>query len=588
VNPDPDVLPKATLLALDRHSLDLDGGELITADGTRVPLRRQALEVLLVLGRNVGRVVTKDQLLREVWPGVVVGDSSLAQAIADIRRVLQDNQHQLVRTVARRGYLLAPRELRVPAAPAGSTMPQAPAHQQQLPAPAPAAGGSPDRLPTAWRRGGVTQSLAAAAAAIALALLSLALAWHLHSQRTLAPAGDRGPFSLVVLPLAQEGALPADGWFGQALHADLVASLAQLSGVVVISRETAAALAGVLEPRGLARELQVRFVVSGAVRRDGDTIQLRLAMTDGLSGAQHWAQHLDVQRGELPAAIDIATRQLARSLQVRMYRASAARAQSLSPEQLEADDIAMQGWGHFFKGIGRENFRAALGRFEAALVRDPRSLRAWGGVQAVHGIMGLLNWMPREQALQRVQEAAHHLQAIDEDDFYTHNAKMFLASLREDWDAMLHTASAAADRFPSHPAPHTMRAGALAALGRYDECLKAARRAVQIGPRDYAVGASYMYMGICHFMEGRYAEAAAAARAGQEANPLLPSPPVLLTASLVQAGALQEARAVASEYLRRHPRYRASDFSLIMRGRDPSYLAGRERAIESLRAAGMP
>ncbi len=102
------VTPAGTSLTLGRHSLDMERGELLRPGGKVAGLRRQALAVLLVLGQHPGAVVSKEELMRRVWPGVVVGDGSLAQAIADIRRILEDKEHRLVRSVARRGYMLAP------------------------------------------------------------------------------------------------------------------------------------------------------------------------------------------------------------------------------------------------------------------------------------------------------------------------------------------------------------------------------------------------------------------------------------------------------------------------------------------------
>jgi TolB-like protein len=88
--------------------LDLAAGELLTADQQPAVLRRQALELLLVLGRRAGQVVGKDELMNLVWPDVVVGEGSLTQAVADVRRALGDSGHRLVRNVARRGYMLVP------------------------------------------------------------------------------------------------------------------------------------------------------------------------------------------------------------------------------------------------------------------------------------------------------------------------------------------------------------------------------------------------------------------------------------------------------------------------------------------------
>jgi TolB-like protein len=98
----------ATRLQLGGFVLDLAAGELLTADGHLAGLRRQALQVLSILGNRAGRVVAKSELMDLVWPRSVVGEGSLTQAIADIRRVLGDAGHRQVRNVARRGYMLVP------------------------------------------------------------------------------------------------------------------------------------------------------------------------------------------------------------------------------------------------------------------------------------------------------------------------------------------------------------------------------------------------------------------------------------------------------------------------------------------------
>jgi DNA-binding winged helix-turn-helix (wHTH) protein/tetratricopeptide (TPR) repeat protein len=95
-------------LNLAGFTLKLVAGELLTPNGEIAGLRKQSLQVLLLLGGSAGEVVSKDELMNAVWPDVVVGEGSLTQTIADIRRVLGDAEHRLVKNVARRGYMLVP------------------------------------------------------------------------------------------------------------------------------------------------------------------------------------------------------------------------------------------------------------------------------------------------------------------------------------------------------------------------------------------------------------------------------------------------------------------------------------------------
>ena len=94
-------------MQLGDHRLDLDAQVLRDRDGAAVSLRPQAWSVLCLLAANAGRVVTKEQMLDTVWPGRVVTDGSLAQAVRDVRAALGATGHDLVKTVARRGYMLA-------------------------------------------------------------------------------------------------------------------------------------------------------------------------------------------------------------------------------------------------------------------------------------------------------------------------------------------------------------------------------------------------------------------------------------------------------------------------------------------------
>lgn len=87
--------------------LDLARGQLRSATGEHIPLRPRSLAVLGLLARTPGEVVSKDEIISTIWNDVIVTEDSLTQCIADIRRAMGDREHRLVRTVARKGYLLA-------------------------------------------------------------------------------------------------------------------------------------------------------------------------------------------------------------------------------------------------------------------------------------------------------------------------------------------------------------------------------------------------------------------------------------------------------------------------------------------------
>jgi len=108
----------AAAYRFDRFTLDLARRALLEPDGTEVPLRPKSFALLRLLVENPGRVVDRDAIMAAVWPDVVVGDESITQCIRDVRKALGDEAQQLLKTVPKRGYLLA-----AEVAPAETTAP---------------------------------------------------------------------------------------------------------------------------------------------------------------------------------------------------------------------------------------------------------------------------------------------------------------------------------------------------------------------------------------------------------------------------------------------------------------------------------
>ena len=79
--------------------------ECLTRGSAEVKLRPKSFQVLRYLAERAGRLVTREELLAAIWPDVVVTDESLTKCIADVRKALNDNSQEIIRTVARRGYV---------------------------------------------------------------------------------------------------------------------------------------------------------------------------------------------------------------------------------------------------------------------------------------------------------------------------------------------------------------------------------------------------------------------------------------------------------------------------------------------------
>jgi adenylate cyclase len=561
----PDV--PASRLRLGRCTLDLTAGELRDADGELAGLRKQALDLLLVLARRAGEVVGKDELMAAVWPQVVVGEGSLTQAIADIRRVLGDDEHRLVRNVARRGYML------VPAAPPPS-------------AAAPATAGPPLRRP--WRAALVGAAVALVAVLGWFASRDATPAWQSPADLARAPLPrETPPLSIIVLPLVIEGGTPDAEWLADALHGDLVTTVARQHNSLVIARDTAATYKGKpIDPRQVAREMGVRHVVRGSLRQEGTSVHLNLALVDGESGVQRWAETFATDRAQLAQAVGDFAVAIERTLTPALYRTTVERRAALSPTEVTADDLAMQGVAMWYRGVSRENVLAARALFERALERDPNSARAWAGIQYTT-INQLLNGWAEDRAAtaRRHDDAVVHLERVDPEGTYAYSGKTAKLFLQRDFPALLRVTAEWVDRYRL-PTAYGGHGVALIFNGRFDDAVPVLERALRMGPRD-PFRAEWKYrLALAHFGAGRYELAREWSQSAADTNARLIWPPIH-AAALLRLGQREAAQQAFDEHMRRHPGFVAAHIRNRMPSELPAYVEMRTRLVTSLTELGM-
>ncbi|HMA08290.1 MAG TPA: tetratricopeptide repeat protein [Ramlibacter sp.] len=330
-------------------------------------------------------------------------------------------------------------------------------------------------------------------------------------------------------------------------------------------------------------------MVRGSVRRDGNRVRLTLAMVDGPADAQLWTRQFEMDRANLRPALAEAARSVARSLDVQWQRFEQGTAAALTPQEVQADDLAMQGWHILHRGLNPANLLAAAQLFDAAVTRDPRSVRGWGGVAVANHSGAITGWLPdREAAIERFALAVRRTQGLDENDPSTFLGRVGAAALSGDYDGQLAAATAMVERFPNNPHGHFYRGQALMNLGRFEACVDPARQAIRLGPRDPGVGAWNLQIATCHFMRGEYRQAAVHARSAVQSNPNPPVRALVLAASLARDGDTDEARRIITTFREQYPAYRAQDIASAMASKAPPFAEGRNAMVATLRELGLP
>ena len=293
--------------------------------------------------------------------------------------------------------------------------------------------------------------------------------------------------SIVVLPFENLSGDKEQDYFADGITDDLTTDLSHLPDSFVIARGTAFTYKGKpVDAKDIGRELGVRYLLEGSVRRVGETVTINAQLISTDSGAHVWADRFDGDRinlGELQVGV---VSRLANSLGVELVRAEALRAMRERPRNPDAVDLAMQGWASLNSGFNKSNYDAAIDYFERALQLDPELTRAqvglaWGLVDRVFQFRGgdqLVDLPRSESLLSKVLAAepnsalAHYVKA----DFLTYEKKQFNDALSE--------LDVAIDNDRNFARAYSLRAGDLIFSGEAKAAAPQVETALQLSPRD--------------------------------------------------------------------------------------------------------
>ena len=401
----------AGTVGLPGHVVDLDRHALLDAAGGRVDLRPQALDLLCLLARHAGETVDKRRLLDEVWPGLVVTDDSLVQAVGDIRRAIGDERHQVLQTVPRRGYRL----IASASAPAEETAATTVAATASPPNPDPAV--QPERSPVA--AAGLTAPAArpdpahAATAAPprsarfalwALALLVLAgtvafwQPWRQTADPVRAVNPDRPP--IAVLDFSDPAAPSEEQQMARAYAEELTGELARNADLSVIAAQSSfAAGAGGEGLSQVAQRLGVGYLVTGSLRREGEQLRLLVQLVDARDGRVVWTERQSVDAPQVYTVRDALVQRIAGTLQSTMRGNQEKQVLQRPPASLDIYGMTLRAITLKHRFTPKDNAEAQA-LMERAVALDPQYAPAWLYLGYTHALDFLNGYSgPRRPAM---------------------------------------------------------------------------------------------------------------------------------------------------------------------------------------------
>jgi TolB-like protein len=473
-------------------SLNVDRQEL-RRGADLVSVEPKVLDLLLFLIRSRERVVSKDDLIVNVWHGRIVSESTLTSRITAMRHAIGDSgrDQRFVRTIARKGLRFV-----------GEVREQHSGAEERVPLRVPA-----------------------------------------EALERLAPILPEKP-SIAVLPFTNMSGDPDQEFFGDGLAEDVLTELSKFRWLFVTSRNSSFTFKGkTVDARQASRELGVRYVLEGSVRRAGMRVRVTGQLIDAATDSHIWAEHYDRDLADIFAVQDEITRAVAAAIGPAIVDAERHRAVRKPPENLGAWEAYQRAFWHVSKHDAAEN-EAAQRLFQRAIELDAGFAAAYSGVALTY-CMGAATFYSIDYAegCRLGEQFARKAIALDENDADAHARLARALSISGDAKAAHQEAEHALSINVNCADAFAVKGAALIFSGRREEGREAIRQFFVISPRDPTRASPLAQTAGSHYFDRNYRIAAEAARQVIRQYPKNPQAHRWLTASLGQLGRREEAAA---------------------------------------------
>ncbi|WP_192256784.1 winged helix-turn-helix domain-containing protein [Mesorhizobium silamurunense] len=463
-------------------------------------LGQRAIALLRLLIQNAGVPVSKGALIEAGWGGLAVADNNLTVQIAALRRVLADaaNAESWIETLPRRGYRYV--------GPAVAT-------------------NAPDA------------STATRAAS--------------------APTLPEKP-SVAVLPFSNLSGDPRQEYFADGMVDDIITGLARIKWLFVTARNSTFAYKGrAVDVKQVGRELGVRYVLEGSVRKAGGRVRVTGQMVDASTGAHVWAERYDRGSKDIFALQDEIALSVVGAIAPSVRKAEIERVRRKRPDSLDAYDLVLQAQPDVDSGMPEQVTRALV-LLDRAIALEPAYALAHGNAAMCHHCLFLRAGL---QEINRASSIRHARSAIvhGQDDALALTWAGFSIGMDAHDRAAAFTALEAALAIsPSSALTYILGSVVLGWSGEAERAIEWSVQGMRLSPFDTWAWAAFDAQAMSHLLRGRYEEACRAAYKSVQANPAHSITYVQLAAALAKLGRLDEARAAAARVLELQPAFRYS------------------------------
>ena len=393
--------------------------------------------------------------------------------------------------------------------------------------------------------------------------------------------------SIAVLPFQNLSGDPGQEYFADGIAEDITTALARLRGFFVIARGSAFSYKGrAISVTQIGRELGVRYVLEGSVRRAGDRVRIGVQLADAETGREIWVERYERALADLFALQDEVAASVVTAVEPQLYAAESARVQQTPPDRLDAWDYVIRALSFMWRRT-RSDHATALDLLSTALHLDPSYARALG----LHAWLSMWNahagWSAGGLAavLAPATEQARAAVAIDRDDPWARLALGFSHMLRREHEDAVEELRAALDLNPNFALGHACHGLALAYGGKGAQAVVHLETAMRLSPRDPFFSVFVSMCGFAHFMAGHYAAGLDCGRRSVRLSPELSAHWRTVALSAAMLGYLEEAQEAVEKARQLQPDY---SVAWVERASPLVQAADRARYCHILREVGLP
>jgi TolB-like protein len=514
----------------DNQTLDTERRELLR-DGAPISVQPQVFDLLVYLVQNRDRVVSKEDLIALVWGGRTVSDSTFTSRVNAARTAVGDSgrEQRLIRTISRKGL----RFVGTVHEPSNKDRPAGRLTERSL-------------------------------------------------ELSALPLPDRP--AIAVLPFNNMSGEREQEYFSDGISEDIITALSKLRWLFVIARNSSFTYKGkAVHLKQVARELGVRYVLEGSVRKSGDRVRITAQLNDVASGSHIWAERYDRDLADVFAVQDQITEAIVAAIEPQIYAAENFRARRKPPNSLDAWDLVMRALWHYWR-VTRQDNVVAQALLEKAIAIDPNYGQALSVLATSHMSGVHLGWADLHSVAPIAERAALAAVEADSEDPWAHNALGSVYFSTRRLDDSLAEFELALQLNPNFSLAQGYYGLALSYCGRWQEAHEAAQRAIRLSPRDPSSAIYYGVAAYTQFVGRNYQQAIALAREAIRQRGDFTGAYRVLTVAAAMSGQSEVATAALQELRRAQPNI---SLAWIANQLPWKLDADREHYLEAFRRAGL-